>query len=178
MGNEPESGSTDNSANDDVRVSLGGELILPIMALVFTLYYFSTIVDSPWTAQVNAFMVGSLLISVIVLFLLRMAIMVSRGEADLGLGNLLQPAKLLPSRLIYIVLIVLYLLGIEWGGGFTISTFLFLLCAMLLLNKGKDKAFVLGLSAGLALLGYGVFIIAFETRFPAGPFEKLMQGVF
>jgi len=171
MSSQPEPKDTD-------RKALGGELILPVLALVFTLYYFSTIINSPWTAQVNAFMVGSILIVVIALFLILVGLDVARGKASFGLGKLLHPYDLLPPRLVYIALIIAYLLAIEWGAGFTISTFLFLACSMMLLNKGRKKAFIIGLSAGLALIGYGVFIVAFETRFPVGPFEKLMQGVF
>ena len=43
---------------------LGGELVIPVLAVVFTLYYFSSIWNSPWTAQVSAFMVGGILLLV------------------------------------------------------------------------------------------------------------------
>ena len=41
---------------------IGAQLIIPVAALAFTLYYFSTIINSPWTAQVSAFFIGSILI--------------------------------------------------------------------------------------------------------------------
>ena len=44
------------------RKSLGGDLILPIGAFIFTLYYFYTIIDVPRIAQVSAFFVGTILI--------------------------------------------------------------------------------------------------------------------
>ena len=62
--------------------------------------------------------------------------------------------------------------------GFTITTFLFLNMAMLLLSGGKKKRFIFFLSTILALGGYFLFIVAFKTRFPAGPFETLMKGFF
>lgn len=159
----------------DERKPYGGELILPIIALAFTLYYFSTIIDSPWTAQVNAFFVGSLLLAFITLFIVKIGVECYQGTANLKLGNLLQPYPLLMTRVYYIVLIIGYLIAIEYGLGFTISTFLFLSGGMVLLNKGKKIRFSLMLSVCLSLIGYVVFIVAFKTRFPAGPFEKIMK---
>ena len=160
----------------DKPVSLGGELIIPVLAIVFTLYYFSTVMDSPWTAQVNAFLVGSVLITVILIYFVTVARRVIKKEADLKLGKLLEPYSILPTKLIYIGLIIAYLIGIEWLG-FTLPTFLFLASSMMLLNEGKNKIFTLILAAVLSLIGYGVFIVAFETRFPVGFFEKFMKSV-
>jgi hypothetical protein len=36
----------------------------------------------------------------------------------------------------------------------------------------------LGVAAGLALGGYLLFVVAFQTRFPAGPVEWLLGSVF
>ena len=41
----------------------GDELVLPIMALLFAIYYFYTIKDLSWEAQINGLMIGSILIS-------------------------------------------------------------------------------------------------------------------
>jgi hypothetical protein len=48
---------------------------------------------------------------------------------------------------------------------------------MLLLSGGRNKRFILILSGGLALGGYLLFILAFDTRFPDGPFEQLMERI-
>jgi len=60
--------------------------------------------------------------------------------------------------------------------GFTITTFLFLSIAMLILNDWRKKRFIILLSAVLSLGGYLLFIVAFKTRFPAGPFETFMKA--
>jgi uncharacterized membrane protein YeiB len=54
----------------------------------------------------------------------------------------------------------------------------FLCGAMLILNGGRRKRLVALLSAALALSGYLLFVVAFETRFPRGPFENLMRSIF
>ena len=155
---------------------LGGELVIPVAALLFTIYYFTTIIDVPWTAQVSAFFVGTVLSLCILIFIVRVALMVRRGEADLGLGRLVEPVNYIPKRLALLGLTIGYILVIRWGG-FTLTTFVFLALAMTLLNEGRRKGFIVALSAVLALSGWLLFIVAFETRFPAGPFETLMKGL-
>ena len=53
------------------RRQLGGELVIPCLAIAFTLYFFSTIWNSPWTAQVSAFAVGGVLLLVCTMFFVR-----------------------------------------------------------------------------------------------------------
>ena len=49
---------------------------------------------------------------------------------------------------------------------------------MALLSDGKRIGFIIGLSAAVAVAGWALFILAFDTRFPVGPFERLMQSIF
>ena len=155
---------------------VGGELIIPVAALLFTLYYFTTIIDVPWTAQVSAVFVGSILSLCILIFIGRVILTVRRGEADFGLGRLIEPVNYIPKRIGLLVLTIGYIYIIHLGG-FTLTTFAFLSLAMLLLNEGRRKGFILTLSAVLAISGWLLFIVAFETRFPEGPFEHLMKGL-
>jgi len=156
---------------------IGGELVIPVVALLFTGYYFTTIIDVPWTAQVSAFFVGTVLSLCILVFLVRVVLMVRRGEADLGMGGLVAPLNYLPKRLILLGLTIAYIFFIRWGG-FTLTSFFFLTLAMLTLNEGKRPGLILGLAATIAVSGWLLFIVAFETRFPEGPFEHLMKGIF
>jgi len=155
----------------------GGQLIIPIAALVFTLYYFSTIISSPFEAQVAAFFVGAILLLLIALFLLKTAFRVRRGEANLRLGGLFAPRAILPRRLGLFLLTFGFLLVIPYLG-FTITTFAFLAAAMLLLGARIRPLRTVGLAAAIALAGYLLFIIAFDVRFPRGPFETLLSGLF
>lgn len=156
---------------------IGGELVIPGLALAFTIYYFTTIIDVPWTAQVSAVFVGTVLIICILIFTVRAFLMVKRGEADLGLGPLIAPVGYIPKRLLLLALTLGYIFFIQWGG-FTLTSFVFLSLSMLTLNNGRRKGLILGLSAALSLGGWLMFVVAFETRFPEGPFEHLMKGLF
>jgi hypothetical protein len=100
------------SEKDDKK-PIGGELIIPIMAFVFTLYYFSTILEVPWSAQVSAFFVGSILILLIIIFFFKSAGALRRGEASLKMGPLFHPISFVPKRLA--------LLGLTLGFIFIVS---------------------------------------------------------
>jgi hypothetical protein len=154
----------------------GGELVIPAAAVVFSLYYFSTILDSPWTAQVSAFFIGSVLIALSLAFMVRTWFEVRRGEADFRFTSLFGRIDLSSGRLALGAVTLAYIVLIEWGG-FTITTFFFLFFSMLLLNRGRRKGLVAALSATMALGGYALFILAFDTRFPKGPFENFMETV-
>ena len=155
---------------------MGGEMVIPVSAVLFTLYYFITIIDVPWTAQVAAFFVGTILLLLIGLFFYRTVKEVRRGEADLAMGGLFEPKSFIPKCLALLGLTLGFIVFVEWLG-FTITVFLFMSGAMLMLNEGRRKGLILGISAVLALGGWALFIWAFDTRFPAGPFELMMQSV-
>ena len=153
---------------------IGGELLLPAAAFVFTLYYFWTIINTPWTAQVSAFFIGSILIFLIIMFGVRTWRQLRRGEVNLRIGDLITPTDFIPKRLVLLALTIGYIYLVTFLG-FTITTFLFLSLAMLLLGEGRKKSVVFIVSSVLALSGWLLFIFAFDTNFPAGPFENMMN---
>ena len=129
----------DKAASDkDDKTPMGGELVIPIMALLFTLYYFWTILDVPWSAQVSAFFVGSILIVLLFVLFFRVAGLVKRGEASLKIGPLFDPTAFVPKRLALLGLTVGFIFVVQYLG-FTITIFLFLSSAMLLLGNGQKK---------------------------------------
>jgi hypothetical protein len=156
------------------KKQIGGELVIPVAALIFTLYYFSTIYNSPWTAQVSAFFIGAILLLLIAIFMVKSAIAWKAGEVGLSLDTLVSPHSFITKRLALLALTVGFIFFVQWAG-FTITTFIFLGLAMLLLSGTRRWRLILFLSATLAIGGYLLFILAFDTRFPEGPFEQLME---
>lgn len=158
------------------RRQLGGELVIPAAAVAFTLYYFSTIWNSPWTAQVSAFLVGGILLLVCALFILRCVGWIARGEGGLGFSNLVTADDIRSGRLGLFLATVGYCILID-RLGFTLTTFLFLLVSMAILARGRNLPFIAMVSAIVALVGWATFIWAFDTRFPRGWFEETMRTV-
>ena len=162
--------------SNKTRRQLGGELVIPFLAVAFTLYFFSTIWNSPWTAQVSAFAVGGVLLLVCTIFILRCLVWLRQGEGSLGFGNLINREDIATGRVGLFITTLGYCLLIE-RLGFTLTTFLFLTLSMMILSKGKRPIFITVISAAMALGGWAVFIWAFDTRFPRGWFETTMKAV-
>lgn len=155
---------------------LGSELIIPVLAVAFTLYFFSTIWNSPWTAQVSAFLVGGVLLTVCSLLFLRFVFLYRKGRALLSFGYLFSRDDISSGRVGLIVSTVAYCALID-RLGFTLTTFLFLAVSMLILSKFKRPVLICTSSAIISLCGWAVFILAFDTRFPRGWFETTMKAV-
>lgn len=168
--------SSDELPEEQEKRQLGGELIIPALAVGFTLYYFSTIIDSPWTAQVNAFLVGTILLLVVGIFSVVVVRELVAGRATLGVTNILQPYNMLPKRGGFIGLTLAYLFLIDILG-FSLSTFLFLFLSMLLLDSKRRVVLCFGLAFFMAAVAYGAFIVFFEKRLPKGPIENLLAGL-
>ena len=168
----------DLSSENREKTPVGADLLIPGAAIAFTLYYFSTIIDSPWTAQVSAFFVGSILLALCLILLASIARRVARGEASLRFDPLITPAAVVPKRLALFGLTLGYIFFIDWLG-FTTTTFLFLMFGMMLLSgwQRNNKRLIVILSAVLSVGGYLLFVVAFERRFPEGPFEDLFKAV-
>ncbi|MCG8543789.1 MAG: tripartite tricarboxylate transporter TctB family protein [Alphaproteobacteria bacterium] len=170
--------SDEPSTEKPEKASLGADLIIPGAACLFTLYYFSTIIDSPWTAQVSAFFVGAILLVLCVIFFVKLGVQVKRGDGELRFDNLFAPRAIVPKRLALFGLTLAYIVVIDWAG-FTITTFLFLFLGMLLLSgrERKNKRLIVVLSAVLSIGGYLLFVVAFQRRFPEGPFEHAFKAI-
>ncbi len=168
--------SASHPASAGQRRERGADLVIPALAVVFTIYYFLSIQDAPWTAKVSTYLIGSILLGLVLIAVARVFREVRAGAATLGMTPLIAPAHLLARRLLLLVLTIAYVVVIEWGG-FTLTTAVYLYAAMLLLGGQRIRRRALWVSLGYALGGYLLFIAAFETRFPAGPFETLMKGL-
>ena len=79
------SNMVEKKTEKDAKPNVLGELIIPVFGVVFTTYYFSTIIDSPWTAQVNAVMVGLVLFLICTIFFIRKSQVIKLNQAGIVL---------------------------------------------------------------------------------------------
>lgn len=154
--------------------SIGGQLVIPVSAVIFTLYYFTTIIDSPWTAQVSAFLIGFILIALCLALIIKNGLLVARKRADLRMSELFSSQDWSSGRVALFIITLGFIVLINWAG-FTITTFVFLFLSIVVLNQGRRKLLAALVAGLMSLGGYGLFILAFDTRFPRGPFENLME---
>lgn len=153
------------------------DLIIPVMALIFTGYYLTTIVDVPWIAQASAMLVSVLLVAAIVAYGIRTIVRVRQGQEFLALDFRTLDRATTVKRLVLLALTLGYVMVIEHAG-FTITTFAFVLLGVLCLSGLERWRSALAVSLTCSVLGYIVFIHFFQTRFPRGPIETFLKGVF
>lgn len=153
--------------------SLGAEMVIPVTAMAFAIYYVTAIWGLPWEAQVNGLFL-SLSVWVtggIVLVRVFRRRLVEEGSA-FGFEKLIGSGTMVRQRLGLIALTIGYIVILPWLG-FTLTTAVFLAVAMVHLGV-RAWGRIAVISASLSLLGWGIFIVALNSRLPRGPFEKLM----
>ncbi|MGJ3264693.1 MAG: tripartite tricarboxylate transporter TctB family protein [Salinarimonas sp.] len=77
------------------------------------------------------------------------------------------------GRIGFLALVVAYVFVVS-RGGFTLTTFVFVLLASLLAGR-RPVGRALAFAAVAALSGWLFFIVLLGTRFPRGPFEHLVS---
>jgi hypothetical protein len=152
------------------------ELILPLAAVAFTVYYFVTIWDLVWEAQVNGLLIGSALLALVAIYLVRTALDLARGRAVFSLGPLVRPLDVQLKRAALLAISIVFIALIQWLG-FTLAVALFLLSSLYALGV-RDRVRLIGVPLALSLCGYLLFIVALDTRFPHGPVERLLEALF
>ena len=156
------------------RKPVGQELIIPLMAVGFTAYYFWTVQELAWEAKANGIIIGALLVGLVGILLLRVGLRVARGEASLRISLGGDPATD-RMRLGMIGLVAAFLLALPILGT-TISLALMLFAGMWLLG-GRHWPTLIGVSVLTPFLVWATLIYGRGTRFPAGPFERAMAAL-
>ena len=164
-------------SSDDAKHNALGEIIIPLFGVLFTAYYFSTILDSPWTAQVNAVLVGSILLIISAIFFFRIFSSYKNGHSAFVFKYQQILSAIRARQAVFIFITLGYLMSVEFIG-YTFATVVFFFLSMSLLDNGRHLATKFALSLLMAAVGYGIFIYLFETRLPEGIIEKFLIGVF
>lgn len=158
------------------RQAIGADLIIPALAVVFTIYYCSTIWELDWEAAANGLAIGGILIILVAIFLVRTALQVKRGEATLGMDKLLYPLEFQGRRWGLTAAIVAFIAALPYLG-FTLGLFLFMGASMLILGIREPRS-ILATALSMAAGGYVLFIAVLDTRFPHGPVEYILARIF
>jgi Tripartite tricarboxylate transporter TctB family len=161
---------------DKAKHSFGPDLIIPGIAIGFTLYYFTTVWDLSWEAKADGLAIGWILVVLIAIFLAKVGVRLWQGDASLSLAPLTRPLGTQAQRLALVAAIVVFILVLPYLG-FTLATALFMIAAMLILGVRKPAS-LLSVALAVAGGGYILFIAFLNTRFPRGPIEHLLKPLF
>ena len=167
---------SDSPSQSGGKPSLGADLVIPALGIGLTAYFFATVADLPWEAKANALAIGSVLLLLVALFVVRVALKVYRGEATLGFDKLMDQPSAQWKRLWLLVSLVGFIALLPWLG-FTLSLFLGMLASMLVMGVREPKSLI-GTALGVAIACYLMFIALLDTNFPRGPVENLFAPLF
>ncbi len=166
---------SDPTHRPPAKQALGADLVIPGLGVALTAYFFSTVHDLPWEAKANAVSIGSILLLLAAIFVIRVALKVRRGEATLGLDKLVGEWPTERRRLGMIGMTIAFIALMPWLG-LTLSLFFGMVGAMLVMGV-RDLRPLLGTAVGVAISCYLLFIALLDTSFPRGPFENLITTV-
>ena len=165
-----------NQDNKKGKQPVGADLIIPLLAAGFAVYYMSTIWNLPWEAKANGLVLGSVLLFLVALFFVLTARSLLRGAISLSLSRLFEPRQFQTQRWSLVALMIAFIAVIPYLG-FTLTIFLFLVLAMLALGVRSVRKLI-GVALVSALCGYLMFIAVLDTPFPHGPLEVLLGRLF
>jgi hypothetical protein len=156
---------------------LGADLIIPIGAAAFAIYYLYTVWGLSWQAASVGIGISSAMAVLLVILAVRFIGELRRGEADLGLGELVQPVFYLMQRLGILAAVIGFIYVMPYLG-FTISLFTFMMVGIIVLSGLRHIKTGLVIASFVSLGGYLLFIVFIRARFPHGPFENLVGQLF
>jgi len=158
------------------KPAIGGELVLPALAVAFAIYFLIDINDLVWEAKANATVIACVLLALIAMQIARIILRVRSGDASLAIGDLVEPRLLMPIRLLLLAITAVFVVALPWLG-LTLGLFLLVGILMRLLRAGSWQRIVLT-AALVSISAYLVFIALLNSRLPHGPVEKLLAGLF
>jgi hypothetical protein len=166
---------TDDSPAD-ARPAIGADLIIPIAAVAFTLYFFSTVWDLSWEAKANGLVIGFVLLGLVAVLFVRVALQLRAGAVTLGFAPLLHPWRLQAQRIAIVALTALFVVVLPWLG---LSLALFALIVALMLVMGVRRRLpLIATAVTITAATYLLFIALINARLPHGPVERLLAAIF
>jgi len=152
------------------------DLIIPALAVAFAIYYLTTITEVPWISQASAVFVTCLLFLSIAAFAVRTVRRIRKGTEAVHFEHLVSDVPTQVKRIILLAMTVGYVLLLD-PLGFTLTTFVFLFCAIILLSSVANWRTAAIVAASCSVAGYVIFIYFFQTRFPKGFIENTIEGI-
>jgi hypothetical protein len=154
------------------KPGLGGDLVIPVLALAFAGYFFWSIDDLEWEARANGTVIGTILVALVVLQVGITLWKIMQGQGSLGVGRLLDPRDVLGKRIALTAILCLFVGLLNYTGA-TLGLFVMMVVSMWLLGVRDWRALV-GISTIVAGVVYVLFILLLKAKLPQGPAEKLL----
>ena len=154
------------------RPASGADLIIPLLAGGFPIYFLYSVSALEWEAKANGVIIGTILLVLVAAQVVRSVLAFMRGRATAGFGPLLSPPDAIPKRLGMLAITMVFVASLPWLG-LAIGLFAALIAGLLVMGVRGWKR-VLGVSFGVTLAATLLFTVALDAGLPKGPVEKLI----
>jgi len=151
--------------------ALAADLVIPVVALAFTLYFFYSTRELGWEARANGLIVGALLIILGVVQIGRVVVDYVRKRGTFSFGPLVEPTDVFHKRLGMLAITILFVAMLPWLG-LGIGLFAAMAASLALMGV-RPYARVLKVSAIITVVCWIGFVVVLDVGLPQGPLEKL-----
>jgi hypothetical protein len=155
------------------KKAYGADLVIPALALAFTIYFLVSIAGLEWEAKANGLFVGWLLIALVAVQAVRIGIGYARGQGDFSFAPLVAPRAAMKKRLGMMGITIAFVAAVPWLG-LGLGLFLALAAAFAVMGvRGRRHIVVVALVA--AVVCAVLFNAVLDTGLPRGPVENLIH---
>jgi hypothetical protein len=152
--------------------ALGADLVIPVVALGFTVYFLESVWALQWEAKANGLMVGALLLLLLGVQFVRVGIDFVRGRGGFSFAPLVSPADAFRKRVSMLAIVIAFVATLPWLG-LGLGLFLALAAGFTVMGVRPMKH-VLLVAFIITAVCWLSFMVALDTGLPAGPVEKLV----
>lgn len=152
--------------------ALGAELVVPALAFAFTVYFLYSTSGLQWEARSNGLIIGTLLLVLVAVQVVRVGIDFTRKRGTFGFGTLVTPVDIFRKRLGLIAIAIAFVATLPWLG-LAIGLFLALGASFALMGV-RPMGRVLLVTFAITLVCWLGFTVALDMGLPPGPVEKLV----
>ncbi len=154
------------------RPSLGADLVIPALALAFAVYFFFSIADLAWEAKANGTIIGSILVLLVLVQVVRIGLGFYRGSGRFDFEPLLAPRDALGKRAGLVLITLAFIFTLQWFG-LTLGLLLALLASLWIMGVRGKPLYIIPVV--VAALAYLLFVALLQTDIPHGPIERLFS---
>jgi hypothetical protein len=161
----------------DKRKGILPELIIPIAAIGFAIYYLSTVWQLPFQAKVIGLYVGSAIGILSAILFVRFGIELFTGKKSFGVAGFSSDSVTEWRRWTILGLTCAFI-GLMQFIGFVVSIFLFVFLAVLIIGGIQRLKPAILTATGMTVVAFLIFIVFVKVRFPTTIIDETLKDLF
>jgi len=151
--------------------ALGADLVIPVLAFAFTVYFLYSTSGLQWEARSNGLIIGTLLLVLVAVQVVRVGFDFARKRGTFTFGPLVAPSDVFRKRIGMLAITIAFVATLPWVG-LAIGLFVALAASFALMGVRPVRR-VLLVALAITVVCWLGFTVALDMGLPPGPVEKL-----